>query len=128
VVRRSMCQCDVLFTFYLVTCLAGLCVVCLVHVLQLVQTGVYITCKKGTSLNPETCQTVPTFDPQPPPHTGTLAHRGKPAVDKSKVKFRAWKGPGGIYLCDCFSKQQWISDCFESAWWYFVRTQDIDLL
>ena len=75
-VRRSMCQCDVLylhFTWLHVTCLAGLCVVCLVHVLhKLVQTGVYITCKKGTSLNPETCQTVPTFDPQPPHwHTGT---------------------------------------------------------
>ena len=22
---------------------------------------------------------------------------------------------GGLYLCDCFSKQQWISDCFESG-------------
>jgi hypothetical protein len=22
--------------------------------------------------------------------------------------------PSTLYLCDCFSKQQWISDCFES--------------
>ena len=71
-VRRSMCQCDVLFTFYLVTCLAGLCVVCLVHFI-LVQTGVYIVhVKRGQVSTLETCQTVPTFDPQPPHwHTGT---------------------------------------------------------
>ena len=92
-VRSSMCQCDVLFIVYLVTCLAGLCVVCLVHVLHTcsnrcvshislfhVPPDQYSTSKRG-QVSTLKCAA---FDPHPP--TGTLALRGKPAVDKSVVK------------------------------------------
>ena len=55
--------------------------VCILHV------------KRGQVSTLETCQTVPTFDPQPPHwHTGT--HRGKPAVDKSVVKSKVSLMPG----------------------------------